>query len=126
MRFIYCLLISLFAWISPDTPVDRQPQPGNRVVTEIQIAANRNGQTQSRSYTDPEDMSEILNYLRQLDPYYKADIDPDTFRSEQWEITLYYSDGNTTTYRQLCRDYFLKDGVWRRIKGSNDLQFLIS
>ena len=126
MRFIYCLLIGLFAWIGADTPVDRQPPSENRVVTEIQVTAARDGKTQSRSYTSPEDMSEILNYLRLLDPYRKVDIDPDTFRSGQWEIILRYSDGDATTYRQLHRDYFLKDGVWRQINGSDDLQFFTS
>ena len=126
MRVVYCLLIGLFAWIGADTPANPQLQAENRVVTEIQIAATKNGQTRSRSYTDPEDMAEILNYLRLLDPYHKTDIDPDTFRSEQWEIILHYSDGNAASYRQLYRDYFLKDGVWRKISGSDDLQFFTS
>ena len=127
MRYIYCVIIFLFSFLGGSSTAHADSQPMHRVVTQIRIDTVRDGQTVSHTYTDPGQMEAVLNYLRQLDPYRKADIDPDTFRSGIWRIEVCYSDGNSTVYRQLHRDYLQKDqGIWRQIQGEDDLLFFTS
>lgn len=127
MRYIYCLIIFLFSFLGGSAIEQPDAHVPNRVVTQIHIDTVREGQTLRRTYTEPEEMETVLNYLRQLDPYHKADIDPDTFRSGIWCIEVCYSDGSSTVYRQLHRDYLQKDnGNWRQIQGEDDLLFLFS
>jgi len=127
MRFIYYLLILLFSFISGDSPENTASDHPSRVVTQIQVSSFREGHTDTRTYTEAAHMEAILNYLRLLDPYHKADIDPDSFRSNTWEILVRYSDGNSTTYRQIHRQYLQKDnGIWRQINGEDDLLFLLT
>ena len=91
--------------------------PMCRVVTQIKVAATVDGQTNSKTYTDPEGMQSVLNYLRLMKKSKQTDIDPDSFRADSYEITLYYSDGQYNTYRQL-HDGFLQidGGSWQEIE----------
>ena len=91
--------------------------PMCRVVTQIRVSATVDGGASIKTYTQPREMESILCYLRLLEKGNRADIDPDSFRSDSYEITVYYSDGQRTTYRQL-HDQLLQtdDGPWQVIE----------
>ena len=99
--------------------------PMCRVVTQVRVAATTNGQTTERIYTDSKEMESVLCYLRLLQKGKKADIDPDSFRSDSYEITVSYSDGQHTVYRQLHNDFLQTDGgAWHRVTaGKMELLF---
>ena len=67
-------------------------EPQIRVVTSIRVEAY--GETYT--VTDPQIMEDVMQYLRRLDPYTPADIDPETFRADVTELTVSYSDGAKT------------------------------
>ena len=90
-----------------------------RVVTRVQVTATAQGHTWENTYTDSTRMESVLCYLRLLRKGRPADIDPDSFRADSYEITVFYSDGQSTTYRQLHRDFLqIDDGAWARIDGA--------
>ena len=91
--------------------------PMCRVVTQVQVAATIDGETYVRTYTDSPRMESVLCYLRLLERGRRSDIDPDSFRSDIFEITVFYSDGQQTGYRQL-HDQLLQvdNGPWQIIK----------
>ena len=91
--------------------------PMCRVVTEVQVAATIDGETHVRTYTESPQMESVLCYLRLLEKGNRTDIDPDSFRADIFEITVFYSDGQQTFYRQL-HDQLLQidDGPWQIIK----------
>ena len=127
MRIIYYLIIAIFSFLGGSAAPAATVSPEPRVVTQVQVIYFHDGYSSTYNYTDSHDMNAILNYLRLLDPYHKTDIDPDTFRTDSWEITLRFSDGNSTVYRQLHRKYLQKDnGIWRQIDAGDDLLFLTS
>ena len=100
------------------------PREHHRVVTQVQVSATHLGRTQVRAYAQPQDMEQVLTYLRLLDPYPQADIDPETFRSDTYEIVLYRSDGSTATYRQISQDFLQEEnGPWYRIVPGTPLHF---
>lgn len=90
--------------------------PQVRVVTGITVTATNNLETQTHTYTQNKEMCSILNYLRLLDPYVSVPLAPDTFRSDIYNITVFYSDGSQTQYNQIYHDYFQTNGgAWKRI-----------
>lgn len=91
--------------------------PMCRVVTQIRVSATVDGGASIKTYTQPREMESILCYLRLLEKGNRADIDPDSFRSDSYEITVYYSDGQRTTYRQLHDQLLQTDGgPWQVIE----------
>ena len=87
-------------------------EPQIRVVTSIRVEAY--GETYT--VTDLQIMKDVMQYLRQLDPYTTADIDPETFRADVTELTVSYSDGAKTHYTQLYTEYLQTDGgTWKKI-----------
>ena len=87
-------------------------EPQIRVVTSIRVEAY--GETYT--VTDLQIMKDVMQYLRQLDPYTTADIDPETFRADVTELTVSYSDGAKTRYTQLYTEYLQTDGgTWKKI-----------
>ncbi len=99
-----------------------------RVVTGVSITANTPESTVQRHYSQDHNISNVLNYLRLLDPYTSVELDSETFRSGDYEIIINYSDGAHTVYRQIYQDYLQKDGGrWKRIdpKLGSRLQELI-
>lgn len=110
--YLSCLLLCVT--VSGCSPKNRATTV--RVVTGIDISASSEDHTLYRNFTQGSDMSSVLNYLRLLDPYISVELDPDTFRSECYEIIVTYSDGNHTVYRQIYNDYFQENnGKWKRI-----------
>ena len=90
-----------------------------RVVTQVQVIATAGDQIWERTYTDSPRMESALCYLRLLKKGRPVDIDPDSFRADSYEITVFYSDGQHTTYRQLHDEFFQMDGgKWNRIEGA--------
>jgi len=93
-----------------------QKQEIVRVVTAIEITATKDGALRSKIFTDGKTMGTVLQYLRKLDPYTPTDISPDSFRTDAYQITVSYSHGEDTVYRQIYDRYFqLSDGSWRLI-----------
>ena len=84
--------------------------PMCRVVNRIQVAATGDGHTEVRTYTGSREMESVMCYLRLLEKGRQVDIDPDSFRSDSYEITVFYSDGAFTTYRQLHDQLLQTDG----------------
>ena len=69
-------------------------------------------------YCDAHDekIRQILNYLRQINPYGDPAENPETAEGSDYHITFHYSDGCQESFRQKG-DRFLQgsDGVWRNI-----------
>ena len=87
-----------------------------RVVTGITVTAIRDRELTRKQIADSEEMETVLNYLRRLDPYFPTEISPDSFRTDAYEISISYSDGENTVYRQIYDQYFqVSDGSWRKI-----------
>ena len=61
-------------------------------------------------------MTAILNYLRWLNPRYKADCDPEIIPGDEYIITVHLSDGTQEVYHQKTNGYLRKDsGRWENI-----------
>ena len=111
--FLLFLLIAACSGLSGCNAPSQEPTV--RVVTGISVEAS-GSQSIRRTYTTDREMSNILNYLRLLDPYISVQLSPDTFRTDTYEIIVTYSDGNHTRYRQIYSDYFQQDnGSWKKI-----------
>lgn len=114
LKILFCFFILAFT-VSGCRATSQTP-PISRVVTQITVEATNSGQLSKKLYTAPDKMKVILNYLRKLDPYTEADIEPDTFRTDAYQITVSYSDGNNTVYRQIYNQYLqVGNGPWKRI-----------
>ena len=91
--------------------------PMCRVVTEIRVSATADGHTVNKNYTGSKEMESVMCYLRLLEKGRQVDIDPDSFRSDSYEITVFYSDGAFTVYRQLHDQLLQIDGgPWRLVQ----------
>ena len=115
MRCIFIFLLSLFlcgcSYAAP--PGENH---GSRVITALEIRANENGREQVYRYHTEGKVRTILTYLRRIRPELAVAIDPDTFRTNRYTLTLTLSDGTQTVYRQLHNEYLQKDGgMWRSI-----------
>ncbi len=87
-----------------------------RLVTRVDITVCRNLELITQSYSKDEDISVILNYLRQLDPYSLAAIEPSSFRADSYRITLQFSDGTQKVYHQIYDQNLQTDGGrWKKI-----------
>ena len=117
-KFIFVLLICLF--LLPLGGCSRHStgdSPGaHRVVTEIDITFEDGPIHCRRHYHDDEKMSQILTYLRQIDPYGKPQEDPALADGSLFQISLTYSDGSKKVYEQKA-DRFLRldNGPWENI-----------
>ena len=110
-------LWKLIGWLLSVSGILVQSGPPQiRVVTAIRVEAIVEDQQKSYLVTDPELMHDLMNYLRQLDPYTTAEINPETFRAYSTYLTVEYSDGDRTHYHQLYTDYLkIDDGPWKTI-----------
>ena len=87
------------------------------VVVGIETTGTYEGGMWNKTFTDSPKMEMILHCLRRLQPSEMVDIDPDSFRTDSYRITLQYADGSSTVYRQLHNQYQqIDDGVYRRIR----------
>ena len=94
-----------------------KPRPATyRVVQEIYITYRNGFGAVEHRYAGQEEMQQILNYLRWVDPYGTPAEDPMTQQGEEFLIRLYYSDGTTKNYHQRCDRYLrVGEGPWKRI-----------
>lgn len=108
---VFLLLSCLLAGCSQQNNMSKV-----RVITGITVTATDSEGTFARTYTQGRKMSRVMNYLRLLDPYISVPLSPDTFRTDSYEITVNYSDGEHTRYHQIYHDYFQTEGgVWKQI-----------
>lgn len=115
-KYVFLLILCLCGMLNGCSKADLPQQPFCRVVTQIHVTAAHDGTVSHHIYTDSEKMETMLNYLRQLSPDAAANIDPDTFRSDVFQITVSYSDGNQATYYQIYNDLFKEgSGSWQKV-----------
>ena len=115
MRCIFICLLC-FCLCGCSYPAPPGEAHGSRVITSVEVTATENGQLHRYHYNTETKVRTILTYLRRIKPELAVSIDPDTFRTEQYCVTLHLSDGSQTVYRQLHTEYLQKnDGVWRSI-----------
>ena len=113
-KFLFFLLFLMS--VATGCRHSEQIQSAAQVVMQVSVESTNEGRLFRRIYTAPEKMKIMLNYLRKLDPYTATDITPDTFRTDAYEITVLYSDGTSSVYRQIYNQYFQQDsGPWKRI-----------
>ena len=86
------------------------------LVTQIRVAGHDGSNTLSRQYTQPAKIGHVLRYLRWLDHGGIADTDPEQLTGSSFDITIYYSDGQTRIYRQRADRYLSKNcRPWEKI-----------
>ena len=122
MRCIQYLLIFLTAFLSPNHTETVVPA-AHRVVTRIDVTVIHENQSTTATYTGSQ-MESILTYLRLTEPTATTQFEPESFRSDTYTFTIYFSDGSQTVYRQIYHDYLQKNGGrWQRIAPKADLLF---
>jgi len=124
MHELHMALILLFGFLRPELAPGKLPEHPPRVVTQIRVEETDTEGSQLLTYDQPEQMGRLLTYLRLMELQDPARIDPDTFRTETFRITLERSDGTAARYRQLHREFIQKDdGPWRRMVPEDSLLF---
>ena len=123
MRLIHFLLIFLTSFLSPNYIAAPMPVT-NRVVTRIDVTVIQDNHTSTTTYSDNQQMESILTYLRMTQPTAAMQFEPDSFRSDSYTFTVYFSDGSQNIYRQIYHDFLQKNaGRWQRIDPKADLLF---
>ena len=118
--FILWLMLPFTAGCSDGRPASQYP--AFRVVNEITILSNNSAGSHLSRYSDPKEMSKILNYIRCLDPWDRADT-TDSAETFGYTITLYLSDGSKKQYEQHGLTYFRLPGdTWRRIPADRGIR----
>lgn len=87
-----------------------------RVAEQINIVYT-NGKIQTKkTFYKEENIRQILDYLRYIDPYGRPKEDPEQAQGRDYVITVIYSDGSQQQYHQRA-DRFLRvdQGPWKRI-----------
>ena len=98
-----------------NTPLE-EFTPQSRIVTQVEVTASISGESRVFTYTDPEKMEILLNYLRLLKPDVRHPLTPETFRSDVYELRLIMLDGSKNSYYQLYDTYLRKnDSPWYAI-----------
>ena len=90
--------------------VTRPAEAPVRVVTHINITYENGNIHTQRHYQDATKMTQVLNYLRLIDPYGRPAVDPEIVGGSQFYIELAYSDGTNKVYRQKADRYMQIDG----------------
>ncbi len=113
LAMIVCLLLPLGGCSRRSVTDIRRPL---RVVTQIDIVFENGPLFCRRHYSDNGKMTQVLNYLRRIDPYGTPQEDPDSAGGSLFQIRLTYSDGSHKLYQQRS-DRFLRqdDGPWKII-----------
>ena len=89
----------------------------HRVVTEVQVEFDRDGETITRTYTKNSSVESVLTYLRILRPF--GPTVPQGDFDSTCRITLSYSDGSNSEYVQQGNRYLQRDGGdWQNIDAS--------
>ena len=122
MTGLYSILILLAGFFSPERAAP--PEHDARVVTKILLEEAAPSGRVLQTIDTPEEMAEILNYLRLMEKNDSVTLDPDSFRAGHIRILLDLSDGSFSLYHQLHRDYIQKNnGPWHPMTPADGLQF---
>ena len=98
---------------SAATPATRPPF---RVVDHIGITFQKGPLDFQRSYSSPEKVQKILDYLMIIDPYGTPAEDPEQIGNTEFCIRLYYTDGSEKIYHQRGQRYMkVQNGDWKYI-----------
>lgn len=90
-----------------------------RVVVKIDVSYKNGPIHCQRHYNDSDKMTQVLNYLRLIDPYGTPQENPDAAVGSLFHIKLTYSDGSTKVYQQKSDRYMrIDDGPWKTINPS--------
>ena len=86
------------------------------VITEIHVHYQNQTLEAFRTFSQPEKIQRITNYLRRIDPYGTPQQDPEQLSGSNFRITLFYSNGMQRLYHQRSDQYLkVDDGPWERI-----------
>lgn len=91
-----------------NTPME-EFTPQSHIVAQVEVTASIGGESRVFTYTDPEKMETLLNYLRLLKPDVRHPLTPETFRADVYEIRLTMLDGTRNCYYQLYDTYLRKN-----------------
>ena len=69
-----------------------------RVVSEITVTCENEGQVTRRIYTSQDKMKRIMHALRDLGQKFTPDVDPETLNIRTYCITLTHTDGSQRIY----------------------------
>ncbi len=90
--------------------------PPYRIVTQVRIVYKNESIETGRDFYQEENIRQILDYLRYIDPYGIPREDPEQSEGRIFYITLIYSDGSQRVYEQRADQYLRIDGGdWKRI-----------
>ena len=113
--FLGMLLLCALSGCAGNGREETQPT-AYRVVSQVHITHQNGAQIAEYRYAAPENMQQLLNYLRWVDPYGAPAEDPLTQPGEEFFITLHYSDGTEKYYHQRCDRYLRAgEGSWKKI-----------
>ena len=109
-RICFLMIFCLFLWGCKT----QEPPPAHRVVTGVQVEYRQGDQLLERTYTRPENVRAVLNYLRILNPH--GPVIPEEGNGNGCRITLHYSSGPDTVYLQNSNAYLSRNhGQWATI-----------
>ena len=116
-RYSLYLLLLLLPTLLSGSALRRNSTSVPSLVVQIDVVCRREYSTFTRHYTQPRKIEPILNYLRMLTYHGRPETDPERLAGNAYEITLYYVNGQTSTYRQRADRYLSKDGQpWEKLR----------
>ena len=117
LQYAFILLLFICFLLAGTTAAHLRKKPSEPVlVTQIRITGHTGTEALDRLYIQPEKTGTILNYLRWLTRKGSADPDPEALDNSYFDITLYYSDGETRVYRQRGTQYLSKNHrAWEKL-----------
>ena len=86
----------------------KEAPPTHRVVTGVQVEYRQGDRLLRRSYSRPENVQSILNYLRILKPF--GPVIPEEGDGNGCRITLHFSHGPDSIYLQQGNSYLCRNG----------------
>lgn len=101
------LLILIFAFLL--CGCEKQENQAPAVVTQVQIRCLHAGVEIDRCYTEPAQISRVLDCLRLLRSKGTAQVDPERVTGDVYEIRICMSDGAEHIYRHRGGQYLSKD-----------------
>lgn len=113
MNRIVMMMLLPFIMLSAYAPPEAVPP--DYLITEITVACAEDA-TPSRQFTDTQSIKIILQYLRGIELYEKADTDSMDKNAPVYTLTLTHATGRQTVYRQKGTEYLSKgDSTWYHI-----------
>ena len=112
-RMMCCLIAVILSLLL--TGCNRHASP-LRIVTRVDVTADRGYQILRRQYTQPEKISMVLNYLRRQKNLGDPNVDPELVLGDKMQIDVTMSDGtHRLYYQQSGRFLSEKNKSWHMI-----------